>query len=526
MKLLNYSFSLVLVLILSLVITVEALAGGANRYPVTRSSAQNSYMVDYSATVLKSVGKNNFGQLGNGSSSNNPVGNLQTVVALTSSYYPNMGADHCIACSSSTTSVYVWGSNQYGQLGRSENAGTTTPHPTPILISLPGNKTVGSVAAGRYSSFAIDTDGKLWSWGYNKYGELGNTQGVGTENANFTPTEVAVVDSVVRWTNVVPGAHHTIVVGQMPSGQYRFYSFGRNNMGQLGRPQNVGTDTPNPVPAPVDISHTGSAAYAGSDFTFLFAANATILLSCGSNQFGQLGRNENSGTTNPNPTPVAIPNPSGATWNSLAAGGYHVLAFATDASSNYRLYTWGSNEFGQLGRNENSGTTLPNPEPVLIPLINNEIWISVAAGEYHSLVFTGDYSNPSMWACGLNDWGQLANPTNFGTMTPTPEWVVFGTPVSDFQQETGLPSEYSLEQNYPNPFNPNTIIKYSIPEEGYIRLVVYDLLGKEVSVLVNGLHKAGSYEVQFQAGNLTSGVYIYRIEATNYTASKKLMLMK
>ena len=98
-------------------------------------------------------------------------------------------------------------------------------------------------------------------------------------------------------------------------------------------------------------------------------------------------------------------------------------------------------------------------------------------------------------------------------MTPTDEWVVFGMPVSDVHQENETPVEYSLEQNYPNPFNPSTIIKYSIPEEGYIRLVVYDLLGKEVAVLVNGVHKAGSYEVQFQAGNLTSGVYIYRIEA-------------
>lgn len=524
MKQFNYHFSLVLFVSLVFLLTGEVLAGGANRYPVTRSSAQHSYIVDYSATVLKSAGRNNFGQLGNGSSSNNPVGNLQTVVGLTSSYYPYLGADHCIACSSSTTSVYVWGSNQYGQLGRSENAGTTTPHPTPILISLPGNPAVSNVSAGRYTSFAIDVNTKLWSWGYNKYGELGHTQGVGTENPNYTPTEVAVVDSVVKWISVFPGAHHTIVVGQMPSGQYRFYSFGRNNIGQLGRTQNVGTDTPNPVPVQVDINQTGSSAYSGYDFTIVIASST--IYSFGSNQFGQLGRSENSGTTTPNPTPAIVPNPSGATWNSFAAGAYHVLAFAYDASSNIRLYTWGSNQYGQLGRTENVGTTLPNPEPVLVPLINSEAWISIAASQYHSMASSGDYADPSMWACGLNQWGQLANPTNFGTMTPTPEWVVFGTPVSDVQQETKPPTEFTLEQNYPNPFNPSTTISYSIPEEAYVKLAVYDLLGNQAAVLVDGIQRIGRYEVNFNAAGLSSGVYVYRIETANFVTSKKLILMK
>ncbi|OGU80826.1 MAG: hypothetical protein A2W11_14205 [Ignavibacteria bacterium RBG_16_35_7] len=142
------------------------------------------------------------------------------------------------------------------------------------------------------------------------------------------------------------------------------------------------------------------------------------------------------------------------------------------------------------------------------------------------MVTTGDYTDPHFWSCGLNQWGQLANPTNFGTMNPTPEWVAFGTPVSDVQQESEPPVEYSLEQNYPNPFNPSTTIKYSIPEEGYIKLAIYDLLGNEIAVLVSGDQRAGNYEVNFTAGNLSSGVYIYRIESSNYKASKKFVLIK
>jgi hypothetical protein len=89
-----------------------------------------------------------------------------------------------------------------------------------------------------------------------------------------------------------------------------------------------------------------------------------------------------------------------------------------------------------------------------------------------------------------------------------------------------LPIEYALEQNYPNPFNPSTTIKYSIPEDGFVKLSVYNMLGEEVASLVNSNQKAGRYEISFEAKDLSSGAYIYRIETANYTASKKLILMK
>ncbi len=92
--------------------------------------------------------------------------------------------------------------------------------------------------------------------------------------------------------------------------------------------------------------------------------------------------------------------------------------------------------------------------------------------------------------------------------------------------EVELPIEYSLEQNYPNPFNPGTTIKYSIPADGFVKLSVYNLLGEEVANLVNGHQKAGRYEIDFNAGNLASGVYVYRLETPNFISSKKLMLMK
>jgi hypothetical protein len=89
-----------------------------------------------------------------------------------------------------------------------------------------------------------------------------------------------------------------------------------------------------------------------------------------------------------------------------------------------------------------------------------------------------------------------------------------------------IPTVYALEQNYPNPFNPSTSIRYTIAEDGFVKLAVYNLLGEEVSILVNTTQKEGRYEVAFNASKLSSGVYVYRIESANFTASKKLILMK
>jgi hypothetical protein len=87
-------------------------------------------------------------------------------------------------------------------------------------------------------------------------------------------------------------------------------------------------------------------------------------------------------------------------------------------------------------------------------------------------------------------------------------------------------TEYALAQNYPNPFNPTTTIKYQIPNAGYVSLKIYDVLGAEVMTLVNTTQAKGRYEVNFDASQLASGVYIYRIQSNDYVASKKMMLLK
>jgi len=98
--------------------------------------------------------------------------------------------------------------------------------------------------------------------------------------------------------------------------------------------------------------------------------------------------------------------------------------------------------------------------------------------------------------------------------------------VTGIEDEITLPISYSLNQNYPNPFNPVTTIKYQIPELSFVTLKVYDVLGNEIATLVNDEKPAGSYEVEFDGTELTSGVYFYRLLAGSFVETKKMILMK
>lgn len=88
------------------------------------------------------------------------------------------------------------------------------------------------------------------------------------------------------------------------------------------------------------------------------------------------------------------------------------------------------------------------------------------------------------------------------------------------------PDNYELSQNYPNPFNPLTKISYSIPKDSFVEIKVYNMLGNEVALLVNEEQKAGIYSIVFDASDLPSGVYFYRLQTTDFTLTKKLTVLK
>ena len=89
-----------------------------------------------------------------------------------------------------------------------------------------------------------------------------------------------------------------------------------------------------------------------------------------------------------------------------------------------------------------------------------------------------------------------------------------------------IPNEYNLSQNYPNPFNPVTVISYSIPSSSKVLLKIYDAIGKVVTTLVNQNQDAGNYKIDFDASELSSGVYYYKIQTGEFTTVKKMLLIK
>ena len=98
--------------------------------------------------------------------------------------------------------------------------------------------------------------------------------------------------------------------------------------------------------------------------------------------------------------------------------------------------------------------------------------------------------------------------------------------VSVQQTSNNIPTEFRLKQNYPNPFNPSTIIEFSIPEESYVELRIYDALGNEVAELVSEALPAGSFKTDFVGSNLASGFYVARLKTNNYSNSIKMNLIK
>jgi hypothetical protein len=115
----------------------------------------------------------------------------------------------------------------------------------------------------------------------------------------------------------------------------------------------------------------------------------------------------------------------------------------------------------------------------------------------------------------IDDWG--VDMTTRGEVN-----VIVG--VNDSAPE--MVKDFALANNYPNPFNPSTKIEYSLPTSEYVSLKVYDIIGREVATLVSTQQNAGTHKVEFNASNLTSGVYFYKIEAGSFASVKKMLLLK
>ncbi len=142
-------------------------------------------------------------------------------------------------------------------------------------------------------------------------------------------------------------------------------------------------------------------------------------------------------------------------------------------------------------------------------LIQGQYSITVSLSQYSSQQTTTSY-NPSNGSTSVSDF----------TM-PSSKVTSVETPVA-----ANSPSSFVLENNYPNPFNPSTVISFVLPQMSHVRLDVYNILGQKITELVNSQLPAGNYKVTFDGSNLSSGIYFYRLDAGNFTMTKKMILNK
>jgi hypothetical protein len=122
---------------------------------------------------------------------------------------------------------------------------------------------------------------------------------------------------------------------------------------------------------------------------------------------------------------------------------------------------------------------------------------------------------------------QVDSITSGSVMVHSAVFTYIGTtPATLVKASAQLPGSFTLSQNYPNPFNPSTQIQFSIPQAGFVSLKVYDMLGREVATLVHQELTPSSYSITWDAANVASGVYLYKLDAGNYSIAKKMVLMK
>ncbi len=360
----------------------------------------NDLVLQWADTAAAGWGANGSGQLGEGDGSRAPwlepaaipgLPQGSTVFALAA------GSLHSL-CLTADGAVSTWGSNTFGQLGD----GTKLARSTPQSIGIAGKRVI-AIAAGAFHSLALCEDGKVYAWGYNNHGQLGN----GSTNNSLSPVPVAAGGVLAGKTVVAisAGAYHSLALCSDGS----VAAWGFNGCGALGNDKTTGS------PLPVNVILPGgellhARALSAGQYHNLAIGSKGELFAWGYNNHGQVG----NGSTTDALTATALhvqPDERAATL--IASGGYHSLALFDDGS----LAEWGLHTDADGNA---SNVLLPVHVPPSGALAGKQI-VSLAAGADHSLALCSDGSAAG-W--GSNLQGQLG--TGDMDSSPTPRAVATG----------------------------------------------------------------------------------------------------
>ncbi|MGZ5052075.1 MAG: RCC1 domain-containing protein [Methylobacter sp.] len=285
------------------------------------------------------------------------------------------GEQHTVALKTDG-SLWAWGNNTYGQLGDGSTIQSVVP------------KQIGTgyraISAGYNHTVALKTDGGLWAWGSNTYGQLGD----GSTTQSLEPKQVGTGYSAIS-----AGYSHTIALKTDGS----LWAWGSNTYGELGDGSTVNSLVPKQI-----STVSCSAISAGNGHSVALKSDGS-LWTWGSNSSGQLG----DGTT----TQSLVPKQIGIDYSAISADSGYSMALKSDGS----LWVWGSNYAGRLGDGNTFNGFMPQLSNVLAPKQIGTGAVAIEAGGSHSL---GLRSDGSLWAWGNNSYGQLGYGTIASSLVP------------------------------------------------------------------------------------------------------------
>lgn len=322
-------------------------------------------------------GDNGSGQLGDGTTQQRPVPGRISMPAGVTFTRISAGYDHALALDS-TGRVWSWGGNSNGQLG---DGSAVASRSAPVAVAMPAGVTVTTVAAGFLTSYALDSAGHAWAWGYDGLGQLGD----GSTTTTDTPVAVSM-PAGVTFASIAGGYFWATALDSAGAA----WAWGSGGSGQLGDGSTGGSPVPVAVTMPAGVRFASISAGWDTGYGLDPAGDAWAW---GADVHGELGTGGSSGSD----VPVGVSMPGGVTFSSIAGGAFHVLAL--DHAGN--AWSWGRGDTGQSG----DGTTTSHPEPAPVTMPAGVSFAAAADSLGFALALDGSGSG---WGWGQNT-GQLAN---------------------------------------------------------------------------------------------------------------------
>jgi len=327
-------------------------------------------------------GQNNTGQIGDNTTTNRNTP-VTTLSGGANWKQVSCGSLHTAAIKTDGT-LWTWGDNYQGKLGDN----TSTQRLTPVT-TFAGGSNWKQVSASLIGTAAIKTDGTLWTWGSNSYGQLGDN----TTTQRLTP--VTTFAGGTNWKQVSGSRENTAAIKTDGT----LWTWGRNLFGQLGINESGGTNRLTPVTTFAGGNNWKQVAY-GERYTSAIKTDGT-LWTWGYNYYGTLGNN----TTTFSITPVTT-FAGGTNWKQVSSGYHHNVAIKTDGT----LWTWGRNNSGQLGDNAATNRSIP-----VTTFAGGTNWKQVSCGGYHTSAIKTD---GTLWTWGRNSYGALGDNTTTNRSIP------------------------------------------------------------------------------------------------------------